>query len=88
MWTHCSIVRTESGLQKGLELVRKEEKNMQKAMKNKNEISLALLEFRNAVQTSRLILESALMRKESRGLHYILDYPKQEKNPKHHTIYL
>ena len=62
--------------------------NGQKAMKNKNEISLALLEFRNAVQTSRLILESALMRKESRGLHYILDHPNQEKKPKHYSIYL
>lgn len=88
MWTHCSIVRTEAGLQKGLDFVQQEEKLMEKAMKKKKDISLALLEFRNAVQTSRLILESALLRKESRGLHYILDYPKQEKNPKHHTIYL
>lgn len=88
MWKYCSIVRTEEGLKKGLEIVKQEEQLMNSAMKKTNQISLALLEFRNAVQTSRLILESALKRKESRGLHYILDYPNQEKKPKHYSIYL
>ena len=73
---------------KGLEIVKQEEQLMNSEMKKTNQISLALLEFRNAVQTSRLILESALKRKESRGLHYILDYPNQEKKPKHYSIYL
>ena len=35
-----------------------------------------------------MILIAALHRKESRGLHYILDYPNLDPKTKHHTIYL
>ena len=35
-----------------------------------------LIELRNLLQTSDLIVRSALHRHESRGLHYTLDYPE------------
>ncbi len=38
-----------------------------------------LIELRNLVQTSQIIVESALSRKESRGLHYNIDYPQEDK---------
>jgi L-aspartate oxidase len=37
-----------------------------------------MIELRNLVQTSKIIVESALSRKESRGLHFNQDYPDKD----------
>ena len=44
-----------------------------------------LIELRNLVQTSKIIVESALSRKESRGLHFNQDHPKQ-LDKSHNTV--
>jgi L-aspartate oxidase len=52
----------------------------------KTKVSRELLELRNMALISYLIIRSALLRKESRGLHYSTDYPKLNNKYKHDTI--
>jgi L-aspartate oxidase len=47
----------------------------------KTKVSAELLELRNIIKVASLIIESAMKRRESRGLHYTTDYP--EKDDKH-----
>lgn len=80
MWDFVGIVRTTDRLKRAsthLRLIFDEVEAFYKA----TVITPSLLELRNAVCTARLIVDCALRRTESRGLHYSLDYPKQATTP-------
>lgn len=75
MWDYVGIVRTNKRLQRAqhrIELLKQEINDYYSNYK----ISSDLLELRNLVTVSDLIVQCALERKESRGLHYTLDYPE------------
>ncbi|MCL2260343.1 MAG: L-aspartate oxidase [Fibromonadales bacterium] len=74
MWEHCGIVRSMDGLKIGLEKLKKFD-------------DIEDLEFRNFLESAKLVVECALKRKESRGLQCLTDYPKKNpKSLKHYTI--
>ena len=80
MWNYVGIVRTNERLLKAKIRVSIYKKEIEDCF-NKNIISSDLIELRNLACIAEIIIISALTRKESRGLHYNLDYPKTKKIP-------
>jgi L-aspartate oxidase len=85
MWDYVSIVRTDNRLRRAAARL----KNLKREVREfywGHRVNPDILELRNLVAVAGLIVECALRRKESRGLHYTLDHPETDERYRADTV--
>ncbi len=75
MWNYVGIVRTSKRLKRALHRIEMLKREITEYYED-YQVSKNLIELRNLVLVSEMIVRCAMERKESRGLHYTLDYPE------------
>jgi L-aspartate oxidase len=76
MSDYVGIVRNTYRLKRALTRIKMMKKEI-KEFYDRTKVTVELLELRNLITVANIIIRSALIRQESRGLHYMLDYPKR-----------
>ena len=85
MWDYVSIVRTDKRLLRASVRLR----NLDREVRDfywGYRVNADVLELRNLVTVASLVVECAMQRKESRGLHYTLDFPEIDPQFRRDTI--
>ena len=79
MWDYVSIVRTDNRLRRAAARLRNLKKEVREFYWG-HRVNADILELRNLVAVASLIVECALRRRESRGLHFTMDYPETDEH--------
>lgn len=85
MSAYVGIVRSDLRLQRAmsrLEILFRETERLF----NRSVVSREICELRNCISIAYLVIKQATARKESRGLHYTIDYPKKKTNDRMATV--
>ena len=73
MWDYVGILRTTKRLERARNRIQTLDREINEYYWN-FKVDESLLELRNMISVAGLVIDCALQRKESRGLHYVLDY--------------
>lgn len=85
MWDYVGIVRSSLRLDRAFRRTRLLHEETEDFFR-RTRVSVELCELRNMIAVAYLIIRSAQMRRESRGLHYMLDYPEPVEDEKRPTL--
>jgi L-aspartate oxidase len=82
MWDYVGIVRSNNRLQRAQRRIWNLTEEIEQLYK-KTKVFNDIIELRNIISCASMIIQSAFLRKESRGLHFTIDYPAHDnKSPK------
>jgi len=76
MWKYVGVVRRNDGLTYAISKLRDLEKKVERI--NKDVLRSSFVEMRNMITVAKLIAKAASIRRESRGTHYLIEYPAQD----------
>ena len=85
MWDYVGIVRSELRLKRALRRTRLLYEETEDFYR-RSRVSTGLCELRNLIAVAYLIIRSAQMRRESRGLHYMIEYPEPVEGERRPTL--
>ncbi|MFU8860673.1 MAG: L-aspartate oxidase [Cyclonatronaceae bacterium] len=85
MWDYVGIVRSDLRLERAFRRTRLLYDEVEDYYR-RNAVSVPLCQLRNMIAVSYIIIRSAIMRKESRGLHFSTDYPAVSTEARNDTV--